>query len=173
MDPEARPGTVTCGDGRGWTVCLLFASRGSGVRVPLVLPGQKQNSNSWASEYSSKTSQPGRARCRTGAAHAFGLAWSSRPAAHGSQVLGARVRTAEQEERLRELAPLARRPVGSVLNLLVSRLTSAAQAEDQRMTNYSITQGEIPRDALQVHCCISPTTSAMRSCRMGAVRCAD
>src|SRR5882757_662037 len=34
-DTEGRPGTVTCGDGRGWTCCLLFASRGSGVRVPL------------------------------------------------------------------------------------------------------------------------------------------
>jgi len=29
------PGAVTCRDGRGWTACLLFASRGSGVRVPL------------------------------------------------------------------------------------------------------------------------------------------
>jgi hypothetical protein len=30
-----RGRTVTCGHGRRWTWCLLFASRGSGVRVPL------------------------------------------------------------------------------------------------------------------------------------------
>jgi hypothetical protein len=34
-DADTRCGTVTCGYGRGWTCCLLFASRGSGVRVPL------------------------------------------------------------------------------------------------------------------------------------------
>src|ERR1039457_253800 len=34
-DAEGRGRTVTCGDGRWWTCCLLFASRGSGVRVPL------------------------------------------------------------------------------------------------------------------------------------------
>jgi hypothetical protein len=34
-DAEGRSGTVTCGYGRWWTCCLLFASRGSGVRVPL------------------------------------------------------------------------------------------------------------------------------------------
>jgi hypothetical protein len=33
-DADRRSGTVTCGDGRQWTCCLLFASRGSGVRVP-------------------------------------------------------------------------------------------------------------------------------------------
>jgi hypothetical protein len=35
MDTQAHLGTVTCGDGRLWTACLLFASRGSGVRAPL------------------------------------------------------------------------------------------------------------------------------------------
>jgi len=34
-DGDTRSGTVACGDGRGWTCCLLFASRGSGVRVPI------------------------------------------------------------------------------------------------------------------------------------------
>ena len=37
-DPGARLGTVTCGDGRGWTCCPLFASRGSGVRAHLAPP---------------------------------------------------------------------------------------------------------------------------------------
>ena len=34
-DADTRPGTVSCGDGRQCTCCLLFATRGSGVRVPL------------------------------------------------------------------------------------------------------------------------------------------
>ena len=34
-DADTRSGTVTCGDGRGWTWCPLFATKGSGVRVPL------------------------------------------------------------------------------------------------------------------------------------------
>jgi hypothetical protein len=40
-DPGGRPGTVTCGDGRGWTCCLLFASRGSGADAagPVVAGG--------------------------------------------------------------------------------------------------------------------------------------
>ncbi len=38
-DHGRHSGTVTCGDGRGWMCCLLFASRGSGVRVPLAPPG--------------------------------------------------------------------------------------------------------------------------------------
>jgi hypothetical protein len=33
-DGDTRCGTVTCGDGRGWTCCLLFASRGQGFESP-------------------------------------------------------------------------------------------------------------------------------------------
>jgi hypothetical protein len=57
-------------------------------------------------------------RATRDAAHAFELASSSRSAAHRSQVLEPEFGIAEQEERLWEgPAPLARRPVGSVLNL--------------------------------------------------------
>ncbi len=33
-DADPRSGTVTCGYGRGWTCCLLFASRGQGFESP-------------------------------------------------------------------------------------------------------------------------------------------
>ena len=33
-DADTRSGTVACGDGRGWTCCLLFASRGQGFESP-------------------------------------------------------------------------------------------------------------------------------------------
>jgi hypothetical protein len=84
-DADTRSGTVTCGYGRGWTCGLLFASRGSGVRVPLAPPGQKLNSNSRVREYSSKVQQPGpRDILHTRSSWAL----PSQAAAHRSQVLG-------------------------------------------------------------------------------------
>jgi hypothetical protein len=60
---------VTCTDVLLWTCCLLFASRGPGVRIPLAPPGQRHNSKSWApgigAGTAAKYSNGDRTRCRT------------------------------------------------------------------------------------------------------------
>jgi hypothetical protein len=117
-DAHARPGTVTCGDGRRWTRCLLFASRRSGVRVPLAPQVRSKIRNHEPivqGKYSSKVQQPGPHEIpHTRSSWAL----LSRAAAHRSQVFGAEFRATEQEERLWEgPVPLARRPAGDVPNL--------------------------------------------------------
>jgi hypothetical protein len=63
-DAEGRPGTVTCGYGRRWTCCLLFASRGSSP-LSSTHPGQRHNSNSRTGTTAAKYRNRGRGRCRT------------------------------------------------------------------------------------------------------------
>jgi hypothetical protein len=140
---------VTCGDGRRWTCCLLFASRGSGVRVPLAPPGQKPNSNSGAREYSSKVQQPGpREMPHTRSSWAL----PSRAAAHRSQGLGTGFRATKQERCLCEgPVPLARRPAGSVLNLPFQGRLLPLRQRVSAWQAISVTQGEIPRDVSYVH----------------------
>ena len=98
-DADTRSGTVTCGYGRGWTWCLLFASRGSGVRVPLAPQVRSKIRNpepvfraNTAAKYSNRDCVRCRTRVRVGPS-------PSRSAAHRSQVLAPRFRAAEQEER--------------------------------------------------------------------------
>jgi hypothetical protein len=67
---DTRSGTVTCGDGRGWTCCLLFASRGSGVRVPLapLVRGQIRTAGpeSTAAKYRNRDRKRWRTHVRVG-----------------------------------------------------------------------------------------------------------
>ena len=138
---------MTCGDGRGWTGCLLFASRGSGVRVPLApqVRGEIRNHEPvlWG-KYSSKVPQPGpREIPYTRSSWDLAVAGGG----HRSQVLEPEFRAAEQEERLWEdPVPLARRPAGRVLNLpFQGRLLPLKQRVSEWQA-ISIIQGEIPRD---------------------------
>jgi hypothetical protein len=109
---------VTCGDGRRWTWCLLFASRGPGVRVPLAPPGQKHNSKSWApgleAGTAAKYSYGDRTRCRTRVRN------GPFPRRQGLRIPGSERSSgaAEQEECSSfSPVPLGPSPVGSVLNL--------------------------------------------------------
>jgi hypothetical protein len=64
-DLDARAGTATCGDGRGWTCCLLFASRGSGVRVPLAPQIRAEIRTARFESTAAKYRNRGRLRCPT------------------------------------------------------------------------------------------------------------
>ena len=113
-DADTRSGTVTCGDGRGWTWCLLFASRESGVRVPLApqVRGiiRTASFESTAAKYSNRDRLSCRTRVRVGPCH--------RGLRRIDPRSGVEFRATEQERCLWEgPVPLARRPAGSVLNL--------------------------------------------------------
>ena len=105
-----RWGTVTCAYGRRWTCCLLFASRGSGVRVPLAPlvrdiirtagPGVQQQSTATGTA--------------SDAAHAFEWGFASRrlrPVARRSRVLG---RVPGRLSRKNACGRVLRRPVHAV-----------------------------------------------------------
>src|SRR5690349_4951109 len=68
-DLDTRPGTVTCGDGRGWTCCLFVCKQGVMGSSPLSSTGQRENSNSESESTAVKYSN----RAARDAAHAFEL----------------------------------------------------------------------------------------------------
>jgi hypothetical protein len=112
--------------------CLLFASRGPGVRVPLAPPGQRHNSKSWApgigTGTAAKYSNGDRTRCRTL------VRTEPLPRRQGLQIPGSErsFRAAEQEE-CSSFQSCATWPVVGVqrAGVAVSRLTFAADAGGQ------------------------------------------
>jgi hypothetical protein len=65
VDPPGRARTLTCGCTRRWTCCLLFASRGPGVRVPLAPQVRSIIRTAGPGSTAAKYRNRGRARCRT------------------------------------------------------------------------------------------------------------
>ena len=136
MDPDARPWTVTCGYGRGWTVCLLFASRGSGIRVPLApqvrgiirTPSPRVQQQSTATGTACRC----RTRVRVGVAHPCG----------GAQVPGLGPSSGPLSRKNASGGRSAACPAasGQWAESVVPRPAPAAQAEGQQMAGYFITQ---------------------------------
>ena len=117
MDSGARPGTVTCGDGRQGTCCLLFAIRGSGVRVPLALQVRSQIRTAGPRVRQQSTAT---GSCET--PHTRSSWVSVFAGGNGLKCPKSRswtgLRAAEQEARVRHSsAQTVGPPVGSVLNL--------------------------------------------------------
>ncbi len=123
---------MTCGDGCRRTWCLLFASRGPGVRVPLAPPGQRHNSKSWApgieAGTAAKYSNGDRTRCRTL------VRPGPLPRSQGLRIPGPErsFRSAEQEECSSFQSCVTCPAVGvQRARSAVSRLTFAADAGGQ------------------------------------------
>ena len=87
-DADTRSGTVTCGYGRGWTCCLLFASRGSGVRVPLAPLVRDTIRTAGAESTAAKYRNRGRGRCRASVRAGLRPRGRLRPGMYRSHVLG-------------------------------------------------------------------------------------
>ena len=168
-DVDTRSGTVTCGDGRRWTGCLLFASRGSGVRVPLApqVRGIIRTASPRVQQHSTAVGTAGVT------AHAFELGLLL--AGGGAQILGLGPRSGPLSRKnviVGSCSPV-RRPSGECAESAVSGPVLAAHAEGQRMAGFPVNQGDI---FVALHKCatrMSPNRSglkcAWRGCSPGSI----
>ena len=134
-DADTRSGTVTCGYGRWWTGCLLFASRGSGVRVPLapLVRSEIRTAGPKVQQQSTAAGPHGNAARAFELGFALAGGWGLR---HTDPRPWVGTRAFEQEERHRRV--LRRLPGGQRQRgeSAVSRPVLAGHAEGQRMASY-------------------------------------
>ena len=147
-DVAGRWGTVTCGDGRGWMWCLLFASRGSGVRVPLA-PQVRRRIRTGGLRVQQKSTATGIA---LDAVHAFewGFALVGGCGLWRTDLrVWAGIRAAEQEGRHRpDPAPPAWRVAGSVLDLPFQGWCLPLLQRVSEWQAISVTHGHVSCDSL-------------------------
>jgi hypothetical protein len=152
-DAGVRSRTVTCGDGCWWTSCLLFASRGPGVQVPLApqVSSKIRTSGSRVQQESTAVGTCLRARLHIRA----GLSRGDSDCWHGQRIPRAegRFQPADQDESLRlrscgHLALLAcRLPQRS--DAVADSCRSRRGSAEARGQHLNVTHGELSRNTSQ------------------------